>query len=60
MTATTGSTPDDSRPKPGQRYQIPAELAGTAAGTIVTYGNAKYLIGNDGTMTALSDQTAQR
>jgi len=37
-----------------QRYQLPAQFAGAAPGSVVSYGGASYLIGNDGTMTAYS------
>ena len=45
-------------PAPGQRYQIPAQFAGTAPGSVIAYGGADYVVGNDGTMTS-SAFTAQ-
>jgi hypothetical protein len=51
MTAYTRSY-QGTRPVMGQRYLIPAVYKGVAAGTIIRYGRASYLIGNDGTMTA--------
>jgi len=46
-------------PIPGKRYQIPAEFANSAAGTVITYGEYKYLANTDRTMTAFSDKGAQ-
>jgi hypothetical protein len=46
-------------PTPGQRYQIPAELANSAPGFVITYGPYKYLANNDGTMTAFSNRGIQ-
>jgi len=47
-----------SGPAVAQRYQLPAQFAGTAPGSVVSYGGANYIVGNDGTMTAYSG-TAQ-
>jgi hypothetical protein len=47
-----------SGPALAQRYQLPAQFAGTAPGSVVSYGGANYIVGNDGTMTAYSG-TAQ-
>jgi hypothetical protein len=41
-----------SGPIAGQRYQIPAQYAGTPPGYVITYGGYRYLTGNDGTMTS--------
>lgn len=41
-------------PTPGKRYQVPSELVGTTPGSVVTYNEAKYVVNDDGTMTALS------
>lgn len=38
-------------PVAGQPYQIPAEHADKAPGTIITWGRHRYLLGSDGTMT---------
>jgi hypothetical protein len=43
-----------SGPAWAQRYQLPAQYAGTAPGSVVSYGGANYIVGNDGTMTAYS------
>jgi hypothetical protein len=43
-----------SGPALAQRYQLPAQFAGTAPGSVVSYGGANYIVGNDGTMTAYS------
>ncbi len=40
-----------SGPISGQRYQIPAQYAGTPPGYVITYSGYRYLTGNDGTMT---------
>jgi hypothetical protein len=53
--AAVSTQPASSGPISGQRYQVPAEFATSAAGTSVTYGGHKYLINNDLTMTAISD-----
>ena len=42
-----------------QRYQIPAEYAGTAPGYVITYGGRNYLTGSDGTMTLYSSPVAR-
>lgn len=41
-------------PTPGERYQIPAEHAGTAPGSQVVYAGYTYVANNDGTMTAFN------
>ncbi|WP_406698103.1 hypothetical protein V5E97_04515 [Singulisphaera sp. Ch08] len=48
----TNAQASSSGPTPGQRYQIPAQYAGTAPGTKISYGGNHYLSNNDGTMTA--------
>ena len=48
---TNTTTTAASQPASGQRYQVPAEYAGTAAGYIINYGGANYLTAGDGTMT---------
>jgi len=56
------ATQDDQAPVgpiPGKRYQIPAEFAKSAAGTVIKYGEYKYLANTDGTMTAFADKGAQ-
>lgn len=64
MTAYTGpaqartspnSQPSSNGPTPGQRYQIPAQYAGTTPGSQVTYGGNRYIANNDGTMTAFTE-----
>ncbi|SIO39807.1 hypothetical protein SAMN05444166_4368 [Singulisphaera sp. GP187] len=52
---STNSQPTAGGPTPGQRYQIPAQYAGTAPGTQVNYGGNRYIANNDGTMTAFTD-----
>jgi hypothetical protein len=42
-----------------QRYQIPAQYAGTPAGYVITYGGRNYLSGSDGTMTPYNGPVAQ-
>jgi hypothetical protein len=61
MTALAGPIPKDSSDKqaetgpiPGRHYQIPADLAKSAAGSVVTYKDHDYVIGNDGTMTSIA------
>ena len=44
---------------PVQRYQIPAQYAGTPAGYVITYGGRTYLSGSDGTMTPYSGPVAR-
>jgi len=41
-------------PVPGKRYQIPAEHAGSAPGSLISYGGNSYVANNDGTMTAFT------
>jgi hypothetical protein len=43
-----------SGPALAQRYQLPAQFGGAAPGSVVSYGGANYLVGNDGTMSAYS------
>jgi hypothetical protein len=38
-------------PIPGQSYQVPAEYAGYAPGSVINYGGYSYILGGDGTMT---------
>ncbi len=42
----------------GQRYQIPAQYAGTPAGYVINYGGRNYLSGSDGTMTLYNGPVA--
>lgn len=44
----------------GQRYQIPAQYAGTPAGYVINYGGRSYLSGSDGTMTPYNGPVAPR
>lgn len=44
---------------PTQRYQVPAQYAGTPAGYVITYGGRTYLTGSDGTMTPYSGPVAR-
>ncbi len=37
-------------PVPDQPYQIPADFAGSAPGTVISYGGSSYAIQSDGTM----------
>ena len=46
----SGSAATAEGPAPGQPYQIPADFAGVAAGSQVTYGGSAYVIQSDGTM----------
>jgi hypothetical protein len=39
-----------SGPVPDQPYQIPADYAGSAPGTVISYGGSSYAIQSDGTM----------
>jgi len=43
-------------PIPGQPYQVPAELASFAPGTLATYGGYNYVIQGDGTMLLAEQQ----
>lgn len=43
-----------------QRYQIPAQYAGTPAGYVINYGGRNYLSGSDGTMTPYNGPVAPR
>lgn len=38
------------QPASAQRYQLPAQFAGTAQGTIISYGGVNYVVNADGTM----------
>jgi hypothetical protein len=42
-----------------QRYQIPAQYAGTPAGYVITYGGRNYLSAADGTMTPYNGPVAR-
>jgi hypothetical protein len=44
----------DTGPVPGKRYQIPAEHASAKPGSLITYGENKYVANDDGTMTAFT------
>ena len=46
----SGPAATEEGPAPGQPYQIPADFAGLAAGSLVTYGGSTYVIQSDGTM----------
>jgi hypothetical protein len=49
--AAAAAQPAAVQPTPAAtRYLIPADLAGNAAGSTVSYGGARYLINNDNTM----------
>ncbi|WP_406698101.1 hypothetical protein V5E97_04510 [Singulisphaera sp. Ch08] len=53
-TTGTEATQTSNGPTPGERYQIPAEHANAAPGSVFTYNGHNYVVGKDGTMTALS------
>ena len=48
--AYSGSVANAGGPIAGQPYQVPADFSGAAAGSLVTYGGAPYVIQSDGTM----------
>ncbi len=50
--ADSGSMATAGGPVADQPYQIPANFAGVAAGSLVTYGGSNYVIQSDGTMLA--------
>jgi hypothetical protein len=59
MTAFRSPSTDDpagdakpAAPVLGKRYQIPADHATTAPGSLITYGGNSYVANDDGTMTA--------
>ncbi|SIO39820.1 hypothetical protein SAMN05444166_4369 [Singulisphaera sp. GP187] len=41
-------------PVPGERYQIPAEHANAVPGSVLIYHGNHYVVGKDGTMTAMA------
>jgi len=47
------------QPAAAQRYQLPAQYAGTAPGTTIAYGGASYVVNPDGTMSPGTAAPAQ-
>ncbi len=54
--ATSPAASTAAGPVSGQRYQIPAQYATSAPGSIITYADHKYILNNDATMTAIADE----
>jgi len=50
LTGYSGPAAAEEGPAPDQPYQIPADFAGLAAGSLVSYGGSGYVIQSDGTM----------
>lgn len=53
VSATTDPPQTPRGPTPGERYQLPPEHAGAVPGSMLHYYGSSYVVGKDGTMTAL-------
>ena len=52
------SAPVSSGPVAGERYYVPSQYAGSAAGSVITYGQYRYKVSSDGTMVLYTGSTS--